>query len=343
MALTKCKDCGKKVSKKAETCPNCGAPIKKKPTHYGCGTLILFATVAFILLSVFLSNDTSTPSAKKTETARVQPVQQPQATVHCDHGTPVSGQLFVKGRNVNFRTGPGINYDPVINQKATRVLGKTQYRTLWPSMVLEGRCETDEWLQARIVKADGSQVQWEIGWAHKQFVTGTASADMQAGLLWDIDGETDFTDEEKVLLKRGALKVLVDEKNCKEITTGYRSGSRRGAYYVTCNAKNGGAPFNVWFTSGEVEAGGTLGVPEAYPEAPSRLACEKAIEARVSHPSTLDIHQIVGYATKVHNNGNRTVIQEFTAKNSFNLKLKQRARCLIQPNGSLEITITEAQ
>jgi len=206
-------------------------------------------------------------------------------------------------------------------------------------MVLEARCETPDWLQARIVKADGNAVKWETGWVYKQFVTGDASDELKAGLLWHIDSEKEFTDAEKQIVKRGALKVLKDEVNCAEITTGYRSGSRKGAYYVTCNAKNGGPPFNVWFTPDQVETGNALAVPEAYPESQSRQACERAIRRQVSHPSTLDIHHFVGYATKVHNNGNRTIVQEFSAKNSLGFELEHRARCLIQPDGTLEMTI----
>lgn len=293
-----------------------------------------------ILIGIVAGSD---EQDRSTATARSETEQPKRPPANCEQGMPVSGTFYVKGSDINFRTGPGPNHSPVINRKATDVLGKTQYRTLWPSMVLEGRCETADWLQARIVKADGSAVNWETGWVHKKFVTANASSDMKAGLLWDIEGETDFTDAEKQVVKRGALKVLKDEANCAEITTGYRSGSRKGAYYVTCNAKNGGPPFNVWFTPDEVKSGNTLTVPEAYPETQSRQACERAIKDRVSHPSTLDIHHVLGYASEVHNNGNRTVIQEFTAKNSFGLELKHRARCLIQPNGSLEITITEVQ
>lgn len=208
-------------------------------------------------------------------------------------------------------------------------------------MLLEGRCETVEWVQVRIVKADGKVVNWETGWVHKQFVTSRASDNMKAGLLWDIDGENEFTDGEKQIVKRGALKVLKDEANCAEIIDGYRSGSRKGAYYVTCKARNGGPSFNVWFTPDEVESGTSLTVPTPYPEAQSRQACERAIQARVLHSSTLDMHHFFGYATKVHNNGNRTVIQEFSTKNSFDVEIQHRARCLILPDGKLEITITE--
>ncbi len=293
-----------------------------------------------ILIGIFVDSNEQ-DRTKVTARSEAEYTKRPGAD--CEHGTPTSGTFYVQGRSVNFRSGPGADHNPVVNSKATKVLGKTQYRTLWPSMVLKGHCETADWLQARIVKVDGRTVSWETGWVQKQYVSGEASDDIKAGLLWDIDGESDFTDAEKQVIKRGALKVLKDEPNCAEIITGYRSGSRKGAYYVTCNAKNGGLPFNVWFTPGEVETGGTLAVPRAYPETRSWAACQRAIKARVSHPSTLDIHNLLGYATEIHNNGNRTVIQEFSAKNSFGLELEYRARCLIQPDGALEITITEVQ
>ena len=302
------------------------------------GTAIIIGILAVTGIFVSLKEQNRTAA-----TARSEPKQFKRPVDNCEQGTPISGIFYVKGSDINFRSGPGTDRAFVINWKASTVLGKTQYRTLWPSMVLEGRCETVDWLQARIVKADGNAVNWETGWVHKQFVTGDASDDVKAGLLWDIGGENEFSNAEKQVVKRGALKVLKDEENCAEVIDGYRSDLRKGAYYVTCNAKNGGPPFNVWFTPDQVETGSTLAVPGAYPEAQSRQACESAIRIRVSHPSTLDIYHFLGYATKVHNNGNRTVVQEFSAKNSFGLKLEHRARCLIQPDGTLEIAITEVQ
>jgi hypothetical protein len=301
---------------------------------------VIFFVALLVALWISVGPDKQDTSADST---KAPPVEEFRATANCEHGTPVSGRFYVKGREINFRTGPGTNYGSVVNQRATEVLGRTEYRTLSPDVVLEGRCETEEWLEAHIAEVAGSAVDWETGWVHKEFVTANASAEVQAGLLWDIDGALDFTDEEKALLKRGALKVLKDERNCKNIFEGNWRDSRKSAFFVTCNAKNGGPPFNVWFTPADVEAGGTLTAPKAYPEAPSRQACEEAIEARVLHPSTLDIHHFLGYATKVFNNSNRIVIQEFTAKNSFGLELKHRAQCLIAPNGSLEISITEMQ
>jgi len=54
MAITKCKECGKDISDKAEHCPHCGAPVSKKPST-GCGTIAAF----FILLSIIIGSATS--------------------------------------------------------------------------------------------------------------------------------------------------------------------------------------------------------------------------------------------------------------------------------------------
>ena len=44
MALTKCKECGEQISKKAEKCPKCGIPAKKKTS------LFTWLVVIFLLL-----------------------------------------------------------------------------------------------------------------------------------------------------------------------------------------------------------------------------------------------------------------------------------------------------
>lgn len=60
MALSKCKECGKEISTKADRCPHCGAP--QKPKQYGCGTLILLVLVVGIFASIFGSTNDSDPS-----------------------------------------------------------------------------------------------------------------------------------------------------------------------------------------------------------------------------------------------------------------------------------------
>jgi hypothetical protein len=62
MALIQCKECGEEISKKAEQCPKCGAPRKKKIGFFK-GLLILFVVLFFIGLFVPESQNTiRTPS-----------------------------------------------------------------------------------------------------------------------------------------------------------------------------------------------------------------------------------------------------------------------------------------
>ena len=82
---------------------------------------------------------------------------------------------------------------------------------------------------------------------------------------------------------------------------------------------------------------------KAFPEWESREICERKIKRSAQYPSTVDIHHFLGYASTVHDNGRRTIVQEFTAKNGFGLELKFEAWCLIMPNGSVEISIAEAR
>lgn len=52
MALVKCKECGNEISKKAKSCPQCGAPQKRQTSKLT--TLILLIAVLGIMLAVFL-------------------------------------------------------------------------------------------------------------------------------------------------------------------------------------------------------------------------------------------------------------------------------------------------
>lgn len=57
MALKKCKDCGTGISKKAPTCPQCGAPQKKPTSTFTWLVLIL---VGVIVVSTMMAPDSTT-------------------------------------------------------------------------------------------------------------------------------------------------------------------------------------------------------------------------------------------------------------------------------------------
>lgn len=64
--LTKCKDCGHQVSKKAPACPSCGAVLKKESKPLGCGGLILIVFIIGIFASIFSSSDPAPSSSNAT-------------------------------------------------------------------------------------------------------------------------------------------------------------------------------------------------------------------------------------------------------------------------------------
>ncbi len=83
---------------------------------------------------------------------------------------------------------------------------------------------------------------------------------------------------------------------------------------------------------------------KAFPEADSRAACEKAIEARTAEGATrLDVHRFAGYATEIDEHGNRRVIQEFSVRNRAGSELPYRAHCVIKPDGTLAVTMAKTR
>lgn len=66
MALTDCKECDHEISKKAETCPHCGAPQKRKTNLF---TWVIVIVLSFWLFAVLTDNDSTTRTASITAPA----------------------------------------------------------------------------------------------------------------------------------------------------------------------------------------------------------------------------------------------------------------------------------
>ncbi len=55
MALIKCTECGNKISKEAESCPQCGAPRMKKAKPSILGVILVLLGLFIFGVVVFLS------------------------------------------------------------------------------------------------------------------------------------------------------------------------------------------------------------------------------------------------------------------------------------------------
>ena len=80
MAMIRCKECKKKISSKAQSCPNCGAPVEisekenNKPKRKGRGCLLAFLILIlvgiFILIGVTNTMDTSSPPKQPNKSSQ---------------------------------------------------------------------------------------------------------------------------------------------------------------------------------------------------------------------------------------------------------------------------------
>ncbi|WP_020586341.1 zinc ribbon domain-containing protein [Desulfobacter curvatus] len=92
MALVKCKECGAEISKKAKTCPKCGAP--QGPKQYSLGKLLVLIVFGVFLYSLFSGNSSQTPSPPNTNQTKVAPAPKQKAE-------PVFDVLSVTGKSKN--------------------------------------------------------------------------------------------------------------------------------------------------------------------------------------------------------------------------------------------------
>ena len=74
MALVKCRECGKEVSKEAKTCPHCGIKSPFKPdisVSEGCAILVIMVVLLGVLLGYCASSDDDPdPEEVKREAAK---------------------------------------------------------------------------------------------------------------------------------------------------------------------------------------------------------------------------------------------------------------------------------
>ena len=81
---------------------------------------------------------------------------------------------------------------------------------------------------------------------------------------------------------------------------------------------------------------------EAEADWAAKQTCGAWIKSVANHPSTVELHMITGSNVTVTPNGRRIVFLIFDAKNSFGLELRQKALCLISPQGEfIEASIAE--
>jgi len=314
---------------------------KRKPSF------IIFLAIVFGLIALLSSqqNKVSKDSANSGST---------KSAHQCVIGTPTSGHMLVNKDDVPLMNGPGLETGQVLNEMVSEGMGAKIYVNLSPSYDLEAICQSGDWLQLKIIAVEGRSkdvsgkpLPFKTGWVEQKFISRELTDDQQRGLYWNIADDKDVAPQDKDWVRKGALRALSDDKQCKRIdygrkVTGLVLGiDRTGQYYVTCQNEEVLA-FNVFFSKADVVSNKSLAPPTPYDESASRKMCEAAIKSKARFPSTVNVHSFMGYATKTFpGDGRRLIVQDFSAKNGYGLELTYKAECWTNPDGQFEIEIHE--
>lgn len=266
----------------------------------------------------------------------------------CGPESAKSGQtLKVNGSDVVLRAGPGTKSEKLINQKATQILKTTQYLTIDNTVTVLEECSQAGWSRVRVTEPDWLRAS-HVGWVPSTALRGQKKDSSgqvvftEADFIWD----KKITPYKKIIVA-GVNKVHKENSRCKTIDPGsaYISSSKGTpsdpVFFVTCGT--GANAFNAFFSKSEVGRGATLAAAKHIERNRAIDLCEAYAKANSTHPSTISFSRVMDLAVTEHPNGRTTVMSSFTAKNSFDLKLKYSIRCLCDANGLIEGNINEAQ
>jgi RNA polymerase subunit RPABC4/transcription elongation factor Spt4 len=187
MSLSKCNECGHKVSKKAETCPSCGAKVKK---NRGKGLLILIIVIVLMIAIGSQSDDSGTTSSNQTPTPLPTPPTPP----------PLQPVMEVKTPDY-----PKPLYEDILKD-----------RTLWPNAVtLKNAQSTDIILDGEVVGEQTFDIE-TVGKLLNANESGLLSIQINQSNLQISYDETDFVESVHFLLKAKIDNAKAAEVRAKQ-------------------------------------------------------------------------------------------------------------------------------
>lgn len=88
----------------------------------------------------------------------------------CSNGAKLTGKQYnVIGTSINIRSGPGMNHKKLVNEKATKILGKTHYLSIDDTTIVFEKCTKANWSWIRILEPDWLR-KTHRGWVLSKFL-----------------------------------------------------------------------------------------------------------------------------------------------------------------------------
>lgn len=265
----------------------------------------------------------------------------------CGSGSVATGKSYaVTGQGVPLLAAPKTGAPKLVNEKATAIMHTTQYMEIDNSVMVNEQCTQGAWSRVQVTDPEWLRDTY-IGW-----VSSKALRKPQV----DASGQRVFTEADfqfdkstmpyKKVIIDGVNRIHRENARCADIdpSSAYLSSTSTKAHptlYVTCG--KGTQVFNVFFTPQDVTSNKRFEAPRNIDHGQAVTLCESYAKSHATHPSTVDFSRVLDVAVSDGANGNTRVTSTFTAKNSFNLKLKYNIACLLNASGLIEAQINEAK
>ncbi|MCY0389926.1 hypothetical protein OVY01_22565 [Robbsia sp. Bb-Pol-6] len=264
----------------------------------------------------------------------------------CGPGSTPSGKSYsINGQDVPLLASPKAGAAKLINEKATALSHTTQYMDVDGTTTVTEQCTMGIWSRVQVTDPEWLSDTY-IGWIPTQALRKPqvdakgVKIYTEADFLFD-----DVTRPYKKDIIDGVNRIHRENARCGDIdpTSAYitsESTKARPAFYVTCG--KGAKAFNVNFTVADVRSSKQFEAPTNIDHGRAIGMCEDYAKAHAAHPSTVDFARLLA-AVSDGANGNTRVRSTFTARNSYNTKLKYDITCLFNSAGSIEANINEAR
>lgn len=288
-------------------------------------------------------DEAASGAAGASESALKTAADDAQVVCADGQGVVTGNELQATVDELNLRNGPGTEHARVVNDKLSDTLGRTAYVRLGPGSSAEELCRLEDWSKVRIT---GPGFAYE-GWAANRYLepvertAGGARVYPEGAFYW-----TDNTRPYKDLIVETVNRIARENDRCAEAMPGGVSQSTtRGTadnpvFFVTCDDPDGRA-FNVWFSLSEMRSGASQAAAPHIDQGRALALCREAARGRATRPGSVSFSL---FGTGIHEtpNGRTQMFARFSARNAFDAEADFRIRCLLDANGLIEATVTQA-
>lgn len=276
-----------------------------------------------------------------------KPAAPPAPKFTCEVGQSADGAVVnvIGAEGHDLRSSP--EGDKIVNRKATKALGETHYQTIDNTTKVQVQCIEGDWARIQITSPE-----WLI--SQKGWVERTALAlplkpgEKRTFTAIDFDWDK-YTAKDKDMIIKAVNRIHREDPRCADAIlpslTGWSEDQSKArgkrTYFVNCGV--GDKTVNVYFDADRVEDPTPFRAPSHVDQGRAVELCETYAKSQASHPSTVEFSRFMDLAVSEHVDGRTQIFSSFKAKNSFNLELKFDIRCLLDENGFIEGSISEAR